>query len=209
MTNWAERVEQERRRLAVEEASKKQAADARARQITQEAERIRKEQEAKILQNLQFFNRLGVDKTLREIDRDVCKGNGTIESKAPHFEGHYGDVGCELVVPLRSWYFDTERVTIGGTSGNKIIGVKFSTSKHRIGISMRYGLGSDTKPNGAYSLYSGCGNLEFIDPVAQRGEIDQFLEKSFLATAVEARGIMDQDARKYEVSRSMWLRVGY
>lgn len=72
MSSWQERADQERLRLARE-----QAAVQRAAQRT--ADQARNDQETLTIEHLGLFRQLGIWRILAEIQRDLWKGNSTIQ----------------------------------------------------------------------------------------------------------------------------------
>lgn len=102
MSNWAERAEQERQRQAAEAAAAQRALDTKRQTDAQAAERLRKEQEAQILAKLKLFDELGLERTLREIQRDIWKGKGTLTPKSVSVNEGQGSASSKLELTAHS-----------------------------------------------------------------------------------------------------------
>src|SRR3990167_4176258 len=101
MSNWTERAEQERRRLAAETAAAHRASETKAQQnaqvTAQEAERLQREQEVLIFPKLKIFDQFGIPRILEGIRRDLWKGRGTIKPIPPRIAPPgEGSVGVKL-----------------------------------------------------------------------------------------------------------------
>jgi hypothetical protein len=114
MSNWRERAEQERLRLAREQEAAQQSAD-----------QAKKNREALIHENLGLFDQLGIRRILGEIQRDIWRGQGTIDEDVVVTGEGYGqgrERGLIIIKDLGAYRRDsTER------SMNKGFGIKLCT----------------------------------------------------------------------------------
>jgi hypothetical protein len=214
MTNWAERAEQEKRRLATEQALNQQAAannTARKEQEKQERERI-------ISQKLQLFHQLGIPQTLENCRREVWDGRGNLTPISPVVNQYQGVVGATLshaiedirslkTIPVYEKVHGTYRRVISSRmsmgelyehteltsgpheeiTGEKLAGADKKSTEFSINSSLTYVLGSHL-----YSLRVAGGYTSFSDQEIDESGIKGFVTSSLVTAAInppDFRGI--------------------